>query len=253
MNLREFVGVVPSFSKLNHPDRILHFAWYIHYHEGRDRFSQAAVRACYAALHMDEPNLSEQFKRLIDKRPKVLLQDAVGYYLEHNQRREFDEKYSQHETTIAISKLLNELPGKISDQAEKLFLSEAISCYRNRAFRATIIMTWNLAYDHLLNWILADAKRLSAFQAQIVARIGVKRGASLTVAAREDFEDLKESETIDICGKAQLFASSNTKRILDMQLTRRNLAAHPSLVTIGAPQAEDAISDLVNNVVLVLI
>jgi hypothetical protein len=44
---------------------------------------------------------------------------------------------------------------KISDEAERLFLTEAISCLRAKAFRATIVMTWNLAYDHLLNWIAA--------------------------------------------------------------------------------------------------
>jgi hypothetical protein len=253
MELREFVAAVPNFSSLSHPNRILHFGWYIHYHQGEDRFSQSAVRSCYGALQMDGPNFSEQFKRLIEKRPKVLLQDTGGYYLEHNQRQALDAKYGQHETTIAISKLLGELPGKISNQAEKHFLSEAITCYRNRAFRATIIMTWNLTYDHLLNWILADPKRLSAFQAHIAGRIGPKKAAGMTIAKREDFEDLKESEAIDICGTAQLFASDNTKRILEIQLTKRNLAAHPSLVTIGAPQAEDAISDLVSNVVLMLV
>jgi len=44
----------------------------------------------------------------------------------------------------------------------------------------------------------------------------------------------------------------NEKKILDMQLTRRNMAAHPSLVAISAPQADDAITSLVQNIVLVL-
>ena len=44
----------------------------------------------------------------------------------------------------------------------------------------------------------------------------------------------------------------NAKKILDMQLTKRNLAAHPSLVVLEGPQADDAISSLVKNVVSVL-
>jgi hypothetical protein len=252
MQLQEFAAAVPGFAQLGHSDRILHFGWYIHTHRGKDRFDQAAIRACYRELRMDEPNLSEQFKRLIERRPKILLQDARGYYLEHSRHEALDKKYGQHETTIALSKLLQDLPGTISDEAEKLFLSEAITCYHSRAFRAAIVMVWNLTYDHLLNWILKDTGRLAAFQAKIEGRVGARKAANINIAKREDFEDLKESETIDICGTAGLFASDNTKKILEIQLTKRNMAAHPSLVVIGAPQAEDTISSLINNIVLIL-
>jgi hypothetical protein len=37
-----------------------------------------------------------------------------------------------------------------------------------------------------------------------------------------------------------------------MQLTKRNMAAYPTLQEIGAAQADDAITSLVQNVVLVL-
>ena len=67
--------------------------------------------------------------------------------------------------TIAVDAMLQNLPGRISDEAERLFLSEAIVCFRNKAFRATIVMTWNLAYDHLLTWIVGN--HLAAFNAAI--------------------------------------------------------------------------------------
>src|SRR5438045_387409 len=146
MELREFVAAVPGFANLGHPERILHLGWYLHIHKGKEHFEQADVRALYRDLRMDEPNFSEQFKRLVDKRPKVLLPDKDGYVLEHSMRAKLDDLYLQHETTIALSKLLKELPGKISDDAEKLFLSEAITCYHSRAFRAAIVMAWNLTY-----------------------------------------------------------------------------------------------------------
>jgi hypothetical protein len=217
--------------------------WYLHIHGGKESFDQPAIRACYRELSLPEPNYSYQFKRLIARRPKVVLPHNGSCRLEHSVRAELDQKYGQHETTIALSKLLKELPGKISNQAEELFLSETITCYHSRAFRAAIIMVWNLAYDHLLHWILADAGRLAAFQAHIAGRVGPKKAAAISIARREDFEDLKESETLDICGTAGLFASGNTKKILDIQLTKRNM---------GAPEAEEAISSLINNVVLVL-
>ena len=74
----------------------------------------------------------------------------------------------------------------------------------------------------------------------------------MVIANREDFEQLGEKEVLNICNSASVFSSSNTKKILDIQLTKRNLAAHPSLVAIEGPQADDTISSLVNNVVLVL-
>jgi len=167
-------------------------------------------------------------------------------------RAKLDEKYGEHETTIAVSKLLKELPGKVADEAECIFLKEAISCYHHRNFRAAIIMAWNLTYDHLLRWILVDTGRKAAFQASIAGGLGPKKATAMTITDRESFEDLKESETLDICGNAGLFPSANIKKILDMQLTKRNLAAHPTLQEIGAAQADDAITSLVQNVVLVL-
>jgi hypothetical protein len=230
----------------------VHFGWYLHVHRGCLRFDEAAIRECYGELHMDVPKVRQLFDRLLAKRPKVMLRDGTGCYLERGTRSALDEKYGQHETTIAISKMLKELPGKVSDQAEKTFLNEAITCYNNRAFRAAIIMAWNLSYDHLLRWVLKDGARLAAFNAKIVGRIGPKRGTGFAIVKREDFEDLKESEVLDISSAASLFASDNTKKILEIQLTKRNMAAHPSLVVIEGPQADDTISSLVNNVVLVL-
>lgn len=252
MELREFVALVPQFSKLSQADQVVHFGWYLHIHGERERFDQAAIRDCYEKLSMQPPNLSLIFTRLLAKRPKVILQDGTGYFLEHGARQKLDVKYGEHETTIAISKMLKDLPGRISDEGERLFLSEAITCYHSRAFRAASIMAWNLAYDHLLHWILKDSLRLAAFNAHTAGRIGPKRATGLTIAKREDFEELKEAEVIDICAAASLFASTNTKQILTIQLTKRNLAAHPSLIKIEGPQADDAISSLVNNVVLVL-
>ena len=252
MELKEFVALVPRFANLTHPDKILHFGWYLHKHKQMATFTQADVRACYKDRHMEPPNLSDVFTRMLARKPKVLLQERSAYKLEHSTREKLNDKYGEHETTIAISKLLRDLPGTISDKAEQLFLSEAVICYHSRAFRAAIIMVWNLTYDHLLNWILADATRLAAFKAHIAGRVGPKKAAAVTIAKREDFEDLKESEVLDICGTAGLFASANIKKVLDMQLAKRNMAAHPTLMIIGAPEAEESISTLVQNVVLVL-
>jgi hypothetical protein len=252
MELSEFVALVPDFANLSQTEKLLHFVWYLHTQRKKDVIDQVSVRACFKDRHMDEPNLSLLFKRLIERRPKVVLASSSGIRLEGKVRADFDRKYGQHETTIVVSQLLNDLVGKVSNEAERLFLSETVKCYRVKAFRAAIVMAWNLAYDHLLHWILADPARLAAFNSKITAVIGPKRGPGTVIANREDFEQLGEKEVLNICNNASLFASANTKKILDIQLTKRNLAAHPSLVAIDAPQADDTISSLVNNVVLIL-
>jgi hypothetical protein len=251
MELPEFIAQVPNFRDLSDPDKILHVGWFLHTRRKRDRFVVDDVRRCFNDLHMEVPkNLARDVSRLAQR--NALLKDAAGYRLRHEERRALDQEYGDAPTTIMLSQMLKDLPGTIADQGEKLFLSEALRCYRAEAFRATIVMVWNLAYDHLLRWILADSQRLANFNAKIVTKVGQKR-AWIVVAKREGFEDLKEAEVIDICGTAGLFVSDNTKKVLTIQLTKRNLAAHPSLLDIGQPQADDAIYDLVNNVVLALV
>jgi hypothetical protein len=252
MELNDFVRRVARFESRSQPDQIALLAWHLHTYQGMERFQQADIRACYNSLHLEPPNLSRCFTRMLESRPAQLLQDRQGYRLAGQTRRQLDEKYGEEEVVVAVRELLASLPGKVSDDAERLFLKEAITCYRHGAFRAAIVMTWNLAYDHLLTWVLADKSRLGAFNGHIVRVVGAKKGTGLVMAKREDFEELKESQVLDICGSAGLFASSNTKKILVEQLNRRNMAAHPSLVDIGQPQAEDTITTLANNVVLKL-
>jgi hypothetical protein len=249
MQLSEFADLVPDFQDLSQIDQIIHFGWYLHYHQQKEIFGQVAIRDCFKELNMVEPNTSLLFKRLVARRPRVVIQSGKGIKLEAKIRGELDKKYGQHESTIAVSKMLTDLIGKLSDEAERHFLSEAIKCYHVRAARAATIMAWNLAYDHLLKWILADSKRLADFNASIPSQMGAK--FTLTVTKRDDFEEFKEAKVLDICGHASLFAA-NTKKILKIQLDKRNLAAHPSLVEIQPPQADDTISSLINNVVLVL-
>ena len=97
-------------------------------------------------------------------------------------------------------------------------------------------------------WIIRN--HLAAFNARIAVNYPKKAG--MVIKNKEDFSDhLKESEVIEI-SKSAGFLHDNIKKIMNDKLTKRNLAAHPSLVEITQYQAEDVISDLVNNVILML-
>jgi hypothetical protein len=110
-------------------------------------------------------------------------------------------------------------------------------------------MAWNLAYDHLARWVLADTQRLADFNAGIPRRNPKK--AHITITRREDFEELKEDEVVDVIGGLPGF-SGNIKRLLKEKLGRRNTYAHPSTLVVERAQVDDMITDLVNNVVLSL-
>lgn len=65
-------------------------------------------------------------------------------------------------------------------------------------------------------------------------------------------EELKESQVIEICHSANVI-TANIYKILKEKLDRRNIAAHPNDIVFTPLQAEEFISDLVNNAVLKLV
>jgi hypothetical protein len=249
MQLQELVEQVPGFDSAAPKERIKLFAWWLHTHAGKELFGSAEIRGCYGQLHLDEPPaLATYMARMADA--KELLKDKGHYKLARQARAELDKNYGVHHSVVQVSKLLADLPIQVPDIAEKAFPVEAMKCYRVEAYRACIVMTWNLAFDHLLNWILKDATRLADFNAAIGKRYPKKTG--MVVSMRDHFEDLKESETVEICNTAGLM-SDDIIKILREKLIKRNIAAHPSKVVVVQSQADDVVTDLVNNVVLLLI
>jgi hypothetical protein len=246
MQLHELIEQVPGFDGAAPKERIKLFAWWLHTYAGKDSFGPVDIRGCYDKLHIDEPPaLATYLTRMFEA--KELLKERGQYKLERSARADLDKKYGVHHSVVAVSKLLTDLVGKVPDLAEQNFLAEAIKCYRVEAYRACIVMVWNVTYNHLLNWILSDSARLAKFNANIVKRNSKKAG--LVITTYDDFEELKEREAVDICNIAGLYNSSVYK-ILVGKLDRRNIAAHPSAVVVVQSQADDAITDLINNVVL---
>src|SRR5690348_4547789 len=142
MELTEFIAVVGNFDSLDGMEKIKLLAWHLHTHKGRDRIDRPDIKQCFADLHQASPDLSMYFPRL--EKAGAFLKDRQGVRLEGKIRSAFDKKYADSPTTIAVSAALRALPDKIPNLAEQVFLKEAIACYRAQAFRAAIVMTWNL-------------------------------------------------------------------------------------------------------------
>jgi hypothetical protein len=250
MKLHELVDQVADFDKLQPREKIRLFAWYLHTHKGVEHFGSDNIRACFKELHLPPGDVGKYVLRMAAMSTPDLVRERPGFKLTRTVRSQLDAKYGDQPSIQAVSKLLNELPVKVPDIAEKIFLSEAIDCYRVRAYRACIVMSWNLAFDHLLRWILKDPSRLAAFNAAIPRKYPKRAGVIVT--GYDDFADeFKEFEIIEVCNTAQT-VNGNVIRILKEKLVKRNLAAHPSSVIVIQPQADDVVTDLINNVVLAL-
>jgi hypothetical protein len=245
MILQDLVEQASAFDRAPPKEQIKIFAWWLHTHKEKELFGPNDIRACYDALHMSQQAIATYLTRMADA--KELLREKNQYKLARGVRADLDKKYGVHHSVVAVGKLLTDLIGRVPDFAEQSFLAEATKCYRVEAYRACIVMVWNVTYSHLLNWILRDVGRLARFNETIVKRNSKKVG--LIVIEYDDFENLKEREVIDICNIANLFNSSVYK-ILVGKLDRRNIAAHPSAVVMVQSQADDTITDLVNNVIL---
>jgi hypothetical protein len=250
MQLHELVDQVADFDKLPPRDKIRVFAWHLHVHKGMEHFGSDHIRACYKELHLVPGEVGKYVLRMATMNSPDLVRERQGFKLTRAVRTQFDAKYGSTLSMQAVSKLLNELPERVPNIAEKVFLSEAIDCYRVKAYRACIVMVWNLGYSHLLEWILQDQARLDKFNSAISRRYQNLKNVQIT--KYDDFGDwLQERQVLEIANTADLY-NSGIFKILKEKLDRRNSAAHPSTVVIVQPQADDMITDLVNNVVLAL-
>jgi hypothetical protein len=247
--LDEFYESQRRFAGLSINEQICHLTWFLHQVLKRDRFSARDVADQFRALHLNPPQLSVYLSRLAEKKPPLVLWDRRGYFLEGRERKRLNDLLNPSASTVVVSKLLLDLTESIQDGPEKVFLDEAIRCYRVAAFRAAIVMTWNLAYDHLRRWLMCNPDRLEAFNLGSKKRF--TKSPKSEIYKIEDFEDYKESEFIDACSSGKVI-SKNLETMLREKLKRRNMAAHPSMITILQPQADDVISDLVRNVLLEL-
>jgi hypothetical protein len=153
------------------------------------------------------------------------------------------------QSTIEVAKILKDLRALVPYVAEREFLNETLLCFEHKAFRAAIVMSWNLAYSHLLEFILAH--HVAGFNPKYQVVPG-KWAKAKPIASCDDFPvDLKESEVLEMAKSGDAI-NNDIYKVLDGKLGRRNSAAHPSSVVIGQLPMEEFVHDLVTNVVLKL-
>ncbi|MDB6037508.1 MAG: hypothetical protein JWM99_1349 [Verrucomicrobiales bacterium] len=138
------------------------------------------------------------------RNPKEALRDGSGYRLESRVVGQFDQRYGQRAATVLVHKILTELPSKIPALAERAYLEEALICFRHKAFRAAIVMCWNLAYDHLCEFVLAH--HITRFNTQFPKTY--PKAEFKPIVMRDDFASWKECQVLQVFKSAGIVSDS---------------------------------------------
>lgn len=243
MDVRAWASTVTIFPAA-HADKIRLFAWFLHARQGRERFAPSDIRACYDALSMQRPvNIADFLQKMTERKPQELLKDSRGYVLERRLMDTLEARYGKRPVSVQVDRMLLELPSKVPNLAEQIYLDESIRCYRAGAFRATIVMAWNLFFDHFCSYLQGDESRLQQFNAQLPKTYPKK---TMPVMSKEDFSELRESEVLQVARSAGLI-SNDLFKILKEKLDKRNTAAHPSEIDIAPHTAEEFVIDIISN------
>jgi hypothetical protein len=244
MSPLDFAKRVSGLSKLGQTDQIRAFIWYLHAHGRMERVGVADVKMCFEAADLHTPaGLHQLVAQLVGK---DLIKDDKGLRMAQALRESLASQHGLRDETVLVDKLLSDLPAKLTSPEQQEYLREALLCFRNGAFRAAIVMTWNVAYDHLVSVVVGDKAKLAAFNAMLPTMLGGKKKA---VATREDFQRWQEGDVIEVCNAGRL-VSKEVAKVLNDKLDKRNSAAHPSGSRFNKMQAEEFISDLIENAVL---
>lgn len=242
-DVEHFIEPIADFSKKPAPFMIEAFAWYLHEVKQKERFSTGEIGTCFDEAHITRPgNIASVVTKLCCKKPARVIRDAQGYRLHADTRKQLSALLPIRATSVKTTRVLNDLLSRVADPAQRAFLNEALVCFKNHAYRAAIVMAWNLAFSAVLDRIMAS--HLPAFNSQVGTN-----GFKHPIATRVDFELLKESQIIAIARAAHILGKESVKT-LEEKLNKRNTAAHPSSVVVGAPTAEEVIFDLVENILL---
>jgi hypothetical protein len=208
--------------------------------------TKRSVDACFAACDLAPP-----------ARTASLLSEGVaegiyvkvpegGYKLQRHYREEISKKLGAERIIVQANAELRKLEAKMGAGTARDFLNETIDCFEAGANRATIVMCWILAMDHLMSYVIA--RHLAAFNA-VLAKNTDKRVKVSCITTRDDFGDIPEGKFIEFLRIANVI-SNDVRKILEGKLGTRNSSAHPSGIIIKPSKVIDFVDDLVSNVVL---
>mgnify|MGYP000899322255 CR=1 FL=1 len=250
IELNSFLDNIKGFFDLKSADQVDYFVYYLTIEKNLAVTQATAIRECFLKSDISPySNISQYLIKNVrgkEKNPPKFLKIKDGYQLHRSLRSALEQNIEKKVIKAKVSKDLRELLTHVNNPIENEFLKEAINCFEISAYRATVVMVWNLTIDHLFEYILKN--ELSSFNFAL-AKNTDKRIKITSVSKKDDFSEIPENKFIEFCRSANII-SNDIRKILDTKLGIRNSYAHPSNIKIIESKATEFIEDLVNNVIL---
>lgn len=208
----------------------------------------AQIKAVFEALHFAPYSrisqyLSEAVKTGRGKTPRFL-KSALGYRLVASVKSETEKRFSGRPSKKVIQKHLEDHLDKMPTQKSKDYLSEALGCFTHNFWRASIVMTWCLAFDHVRSYLFDE--HLEALNSKFSAR-----RSPFTISKIEDFEVVGERDLIDTARAVGALTKETHKTLVHL-LDDRNSFAHPSgkpiTASIAEAYIERSILEIINHI-----
>lgn len=249
--LEQFISAIENFELLSTPEQIDYISYFLN-KSTTTGIKPKDIDECFRILKLKpysntrtyltrnlpikgKPNQASKFLKLKD-----------SYQLSRQFNKTIEESLGLLKPIVKANIDLRILLATVKNKDENDFLEEAIKCMEIGASRAAIIMTWNLAVDHIQELILRYYK--AAFDSILLANID-KRIKIKSISSKDDFGEIPEGKFIEFLRSAGVI-SNDVRKILDSKLGLRNTAAHPSNVKITEATAIACIEELVNNIIL---
>jgi len=245
-----FTSSIIDFFALKPTEQLEYFIYFLTIEKAFATTQATEVRQCFLLADITPySNISQYLNQNLKAKPKEsprFLKIKDKFQLHRNHKTYLESNVNKKPFKAKANKELRGLLPHITNQAENEFLKEAIDCFEISAYRASVVMVWNLTIDHLFAYILKH--KLTEFNGALALNTD-KRIKITTVIDRDDFNEIPENKFIEFCRTAKII-SNDIRKILDTKLGIRNTYAHPSNLVIGESKAIEFIEDLVNNVTL---
>lgn len=245
LTVNELLNRVSDFDDLTQKEQVRLIAFFHCIEHDKERFSQNDIKNEFEKQSLSQPsNLSREISKLSKTKPPILISNGKGIAFHRSSRKELENSFLGFKHKQDVSIILRELLEKIKGNEQKLFLEEAVGCFEMKSFRAAIILTWLLTMDTLFEFILKP-QNLSRFNTAIQNHGKYRK---ITIVVKDDFNDIKESDFIELMRVAKLI-TNDRRKILDEKLGIRNSCAHPNSILVKDYKVISFVQDLVTNII----
>jgi len=243
MAVQHILDEVGGLSTLSKKEQVKKVAYAHYVQTNSTTFTQKDLAAIFSSNNLVIPNLSRELSLIVKDKPCEIFKTKKGYVLERGFIKVMDDQFGSKYSKDATNHF-QDLFKRVHKQSHKEFLQDAIMCFNLKLYRPAIIMTWIVALDMLYDYVIESC--LIKFNIELA-----KANKKLKIQSKVDFEDLKESQFIELL-RASSIISKEQKKILDDKLDIRNSAAHPNATSFKEAKTATFIEELLNDIVATL-